>query len=85
VGIYGPRPIKRLRRTTNEIALLDEAIIRAVAEDKPVTLRGVFYRAMSAGAVPKTELGYRAVGDAWSSCVASVECRTGTSLTARDG
>jgi hypothetical protein len=27
-----------------------------------VTLRGVFYRAMSAGAVPKTELGYAAVG-----------------------
>ncbi len=42
--------------------MLDEAIIRAVEDDKPVTLRGVFYRAMSAGAVPKTELGYAAVG-----------------------
>jgi len=61
VGFYGPSTVRR-RRTNDELALLDEAVIRAVAEDKPVTLRGVFYRAMSAGAVPKTELGYRSVG-----------------------
>ncbi|MGH3782785.1 MAG: hypothetical protein ACRDRO_19745 [Pseudonocardiaceae bacterium] len=30
--------------------------------DSPVTLRGVYYRVVSAGAVDKTELGYRLVG-----------------------
>ena len=60
--IYRASPIKRARRSNHELGILDEAIIRAVEEDKPVTLRGVFYRAMSAGAVPKTELGYAAVG-----------------------
>jgi len=59
---YGPSTAKRSRRTNIEIGVLDDAIVAAVEQDKPVTLRGVFYRAMSAGAVDKTELGYRAVG-----------------------
>jgi hypothetical protein len=44
------------------LADLDQAIVDAVEHDKPVTVRGVFYRVMSAGAVPKTEKGYAAVG-----------------------
>jgi hypothetical protein len=53
---------RRARRTKAEIADLDDAIVRAVRAESPVTLRGVFYRVSSAGAVPKTENGYRAVG-----------------------
>jgi hypothetical protein len=59
---YGASPVRRRRRSSAELAALDEAIVAAVAEDRPVTLRGVFYRVVSAGAVEKTELGYEAVG-----------------------
>ena len=62
LNAYGPSTVKRARRSSVQVELLDAAIIRAVEQDKPVTLRGVFYRAMTAGAVPKTELGYRTVG-----------------------
>lgn len=34
----------------------------AVTDEHPVSLRGVFYRVVSAGAIDKTELGYRTVG-----------------------
>ena len=55
---------KRFRRTNDQINTLDEAIITAVATERPVTLRGVFYRVVSAGAgaVDKSEAGYQAVG-----------------------
>ena len=59
---YGASPVKRQRRTGAELAEVDEAIITAVQIERPVTLRGVFYRAVSAGAVDKTEDGYRLVG-----------------------
>jgi hypothetical protein len=59
---YGPSTVKRARRTKAQLADLDDAIVAAVADEHPVTLRGVFYRASSAGAVDKTERGYRAVG-----------------------
>ena len=59
--VYGPSTVKRVRRSSTQIELLDAASICAVEQDKPVTLRGVFYGAM-AGAVAKTELGYRTVG-----------------------
>jgi hypothetical protein len=36
--------------------------VAAVEEDHPVTLRGVYYRVVSAGAVDKTETDYRLVG-----------------------
>ncbi len=58
---YGTSPVKRVRRTKAELAALDEAIVSALAVDHPSTVRGVFYKVMSAGAVPKTENGYRAV------------------------
>lgn len=59
---YGSSPVKRARRTDTELALLDEAIVAAVEQEHPVSLRGVYYRTVSAGAVDKTENGYRAVG-----------------------
>lgn len=59
---WQPSPVKRARRTNIELEELDAAIIAAVEADYPVTLRGVYYRAVSASAVPKTENGYKAVG-----------------------
>jgi hypothetical protein len=59
---YGASALKRSRRTNAQLADLDNAIIYAVRLDAPVTLRGVYYRVVSAGAVDKTEAGYRAVG-----------------------
>jgi len=62
---YRPSPLqreKRFRRTNNQINTLDEAIITACSTERPVTLRGVFYRVVSAGAVDKSEAGYQAVG-----------------------
>ncbi|MDP9417225.1 MAG: hypothetical protein M3P48_05190 [Actinomycetota bacterium] len=41
---------------------VDAAIFEAVREEHPVTLRGVFYRVVSVGAVAKSEAGYRLAG-----------------------
>jgi hypothetical protein len=60
--VYGSSTVRRQRRTQFGLAIVDSAIIEAVEADSPVTLRGVFYRAVSAGAVEKTENGYRLVG-----------------------
>lgn len=59
---YGASAVKRVRRTNAQLDTLDDAILAAVAADHPVSLRGVYYRCVSAGAVPKTEAAYRAVG-----------------------
>ncbi|MGH3785861.1 MAG: hypothetical protein ACRDRG_04770 [Pseudonocardiaceae bacterium] len=59
---YGSSTVKRRRRSDAELADLDHAIVVAIEADQPVTLRGVYYRVVSAGAVDKTELGYRLVG-----------------------
>ena len=60
--VYGSSTVKRRRRTNAQLEAIDEAIIAAVTEENPVTLRGVYYRVVSAGAVEKTEAGYRLVG-----------------------
>jgi hypothetical protein len=62
VDRYGATPVKRRRRTQAELAEIDEAIVEAVAQDHPVSLRGVYYRVVSMGVIPKTETGYRTVG-----------------------
>ena len=59
---YGSSTVKRRRRSRAELAEVDDAIVTAVAAEHPVTLRGVHYRVVSAGAVDKTEDGYRLVG-----------------------
>lgn len=59
--VNGASTVRRVRRTKAELAVLDEAIIAAVAADAPVTVRGAFYRVVSAGAVEKSERGYRSV------------------------
>lgn len=59
---YEPRAVSRRQRRTNaELAQVDAAIVAAVQADRPVTLRGVFYRVVSAGAIPKTEKGYQVI------------------------
>ena len=60
--VYAASPVKRRRRTNAEIEALDDAIEQAVWTEYPVTLRGVFYRVVSAGGVEKSEAGYQAVG-----------------------
>jgi hypothetical protein len=45
-----------------ELAVIRAEIIAAVIVENPVTLRGVYYRVVSAGAVDKTEAGYQLVG-----------------------
>lgn len=59
--LYRTSAVKRIRRTNVEVAALDEAIIAVCEADHPLSVRGVFYRVMSAGAVEKTEKAYSAV------------------------
>jgi hypothetical protein len=61
-AVYATSPVKRRRRTNAQLAEVDEAIIAAVEMEHPVTLRGVFYRVESAGAVEKTEAGADLIG-----------------------
>lgn len=58
---YRTSPLRRPRPTRAEQELLDDAIVYAVSSETPVTVRGVFYRVVSSGAVEKTEKGYSAV------------------------
>jgi hypothetical protein len=61
-AVYGASPVKRQRRTNAELEAVDSAIIEAVELEHPITLRGVFCRAVSMGAVEKTEHAYRLIG-----------------------
>ncbi len=58
---YGSSTVKQ-RRTNAELGEVDAAIVVAVRDEHPVSLRGVYYRVVSAGVVEKTEAGYRLVG-----------------------
>jgi hypothetical protein len=60
-AVYGTSALKRNRRTRDELHELDMAICTVCVEDHPLTVRGVFYRVMSAGAVEKSEKAYAAV------------------------
>lgn len=51
----------RTRRTKAELAALHEAILTACERDHPLSVRGVFYRVMSMGAIPKTEAAYNTI------------------------
>jgi hypothetical protein len=61
-SVYGSSPVKRRRRTNAQLAELDGLIIEVVEQDYPVSLRGVYYRVVSAGGADKTENAYRTVG-----------------------
>lgn len=59
---YEASSIRRNRRTKAQLADLDDAIYAAAETEHPVSLRGVFYRVVSAGAIEKTDAGYETVG-----------------------
>jgi len=58
---YGTSALRRHRRTKAEISELHQAILTVCEDDHPLSVRGVFYRVMSAGAVEKSEKAYAAV------------------------
>src|SRR6476659_3308981 len=60
-SVYTTSPLKRHRRTNAELAEIDEAICEIAEAEAPVTVRGLFYRVMSRGLVPKSENGYAVV------------------------
>jgi hypothetical protein len=59
VSTYGPSPTRR-RRTKAEISALKTALYNLISAERPMTVRQVFYRAVSAGLVAKTETEYKA-------------------------
>jgi len=62
VTTYGTSAVTRSRRTKVEIESIDNLIVTVLREEHPATVRSVFYRLVSLGAVPKDEArGYRAV------------------------
>jgi hypothetical protein len=61
--VYGTSALngRRYRRTQAELAEIDAAIYEIAQAEAPVTVRGLFYRVMSRGLIPKTENGYSVV------------------------
>ena len=62
--IYGASPIKpkRGRRTNAELRAIYDSASRILTADRPMTVRGVFYRLVSEHLVAKTENEYDNVG-----------------------
>lgn len=61
-AVYRASPLKRVRLTNHQLDAIDAAIMEALEDEHPATLRGTFYRVMSTGAVDKTEKSYALVG-----------------------
>jgi hypothetical protein len=59
--VYGTSALKRKRRTQEELQEIDNAIYEIAEDERPITVRGLFYRVMSLGLVPKSEKGYSVV------------------------
>lgn len=61
---YGASTIKRIRRTSAQVAMLDSQIVDVLADDHPQSVRHVYYR-MTDPRLPepveKTDAGYRTV------------------------
>lgn len=59
-AVNGTSPIKRRRRRSQaEMAAIKDAIYSILEEDHPQTVRQVFYRLTSIGAIEKTEAEYK--------------------------
>lgn len=56
---YRSRHIKRHRRSAKAMAELRKTICECVEVDQPMTVRQIFYRLVSQGAIPKTENAYK--------------------------
>lgn len=62
MSAYSTSPIKRTRRSRDDVEQLDRALCQIVEADPPMTVRQVFYQATVRGLVPKDETkGYRVV------------------------
>jgi hypothetical protein len=59
---YGPRSLKRRRRSNAEIDRLREALFDIVEAQQPMTVRQIFYQATVADLVAKEEAQYHALG-----------------------
>jgi hypothetical protein len=61
--VYGTSALngRRHRRTNAELEEVDDAIWQIARADRPVTVRGLFYRVMTLGLVPKSDQGYSVV------------------------
>ena len=57
-GVYPASPISRVRATKAEVEARRQALYLVVAEQKPMTVRQVFYQATVRGLVEKAESGY---------------------------
>jgi hypothetical protein len=57
--LYGPRSIKRPRRSRSEIDAIREAIVDTLSEHCPMTVRQVFYALTVRGVIEKTEAEYK--------------------------
>lgn len=56
--VYRSSRIKRHRRTNADIEALKQSLYNIVADDQPMTVRQVFYQAVSQGLIEKTEAEY---------------------------
>jgi hypothetical protein len=59
--LYGTSPTKARRRTQADIAELKRDLVQIVEAEQPMTVRGVFYSAETAGLIAKTEADYKNV------------------------
>jgi len=58
---YRTRSIKRARRSKTEIEVLKSDLYAILRAEQPMTIRHLFYRAVSAGLIPKTEAAYKGI------------------------
>lgn len=62
MSIYESSPVKRSRRTKDELSAIQEGLIGILEADNPQTLRGLYYAGTVRGLYPKTEKSYKMVG-----------------------
>jgi hypothetical protein len=58
-SVYRSRPVKRVQRTQDTIRELKGALYELVRQAQPVTVRQVFYLAVAAALIEKTENAYK--------------------------
>src|SRR5262249_45294235 len=56
---YRASPIKRARRSKEDMEAIREVIVEVLRQHRPATVRQVFYRLVSMGAIAKTEAEYK--------------------------
>ena len=60
-AVYRTTALKRRRRTKAELEALRGIILAVCEQDQTLSVRGVFYRVVSAGGIDKTDHGYGAI------------------------